>query len=318
MATVERLDAAQAAQEGQGPCEAVSLRTVTGETRIAGQDVRLTYRAPREAAHITDSVPLLIAHGWNAPESAYGPLAEEVAMLGKPSVTYEEDRSLGLIGDINPLNLFRVAALSSKAAWAATRYVRDKFGHEETDAYGHSWGGKTVVNLALYHPDTIRQLVLDCSVGLNGHRLPGMVGRTGQFAALELLPALGKLAQSHGPKTGLHMFNYVRRHPVRSLAEGLDAGSANLHDGIGRLLYRGIGVSVLQSRNDVYFGHEAVQRDSGQLLGEHLHTREDPASNHLAPQLDPGGTATLIVHALKFGRDPEAAGVPVVGEAVAT
>lgn len=307
MATIEQQSAAPAAGEGQGPCETVAIRTVTGETAIAGQDVRLTYRSPRDASHITDPVVLTIAHGWNAPESAYGPLAEAIALRGKPTVTYEEDTDLA--GDLNPLNLFRVAALSSKAAWAATRFARNTFGHDQADGYGHSWGGKTVVNLAIHHPEHMRNLILDSSVGLNRHRLPEMVGHTGQFAVLELLPALGKLARSHGPKTGWHMLNYIRKHPTRALAQGFDAGSANLHDGIEHLAYLGIGVSVLQSRNDVYFAADAVERDSGHLFGEHLHTRDDPESNHLAPQLDPDGTAALILHALHLRSDP---GAPVV------
>lgn len=304
MATIEQLEPAQAVQEGQTPSEPIAIRTMTGETVIAGQSVHLTHRAPRDARLITDPVPLVIAHGWNAPESAYGPLAEEIAMRGKPTVTYEEDG--GLAGDLNPLNFLRVAVLSSKAAWAATRYVRDEFGYEEADGYGHSWGGKTVVNLALHHPGHMRGLVLDSSVGLNRHHLPEMVGHTGEFAVLELLPALGKLARSHGPKTGWHMFNYIRKHPGRSLAQGIDAGTANLHEGIEHLAHMGIGVSVLQSRNDVYFDADAVERDSGHLFGEHLHTRDDPESNHLAPLLDPVGTAALIMYAMEARRGPDA------------
>lgn len=305
MTSIEQLRAGTPAAEGQGPVEPVALRQITGETGIAGQDIQLTYREPQDPTLITDPVPLVIAHGWNAPASAYGPLAEEVARLGKPTLTYEEDRSMGLLGDLNPLNLLRVAALSSKAAWAATRFARDELGHEKADAYGHSLGGKTVVNLALHKPEHMRHLVLDASVGLNKHRLPEMIGHTGEFAVLELLPALGKLARSHGPQTGLHMLNYIRRHPARALAEGLDAGSSNLHESIARLAYRGIGVSAIQSRHDVYFDAGAVERDSGHLFGDHFHTREDPASNHLAPQLDPQGTAALIMHALDLRLHPD-------------
>ncbi len=305
MAAAEQLGTGPPANQTADPVELVAIRTVTGETSIGGQDVRLTYREPRDADQLTDPVVLVIAHGWNAPASAYGPLADEVARLGKPNITFEEDRSLGLVGDLNPLNLFRVAALASKAAWAAARYARDELGHKKADAYGHSWGGKTAVNLALNQPGHMRNLVLDGSVGLNGHHLPEMVGHTLQFPAKEILPALGKLARSHGPKTGLHMLNYIRRHPARAFAEGLDAGSANLHEAIEHLLYLGIGVSVIQSRNDIYFAADTVARKSGHLFGDHLHTRDDPRSNHLAPQLDPRGTAELIMHAIELRRGPE-------------
>ncbi|MGH7193563.1 MAG: alpha/beta hydrolase [Candidatus Saccharimonadales bacterium] len=306
MSVIEQLEAGPPAQGGPEPSEPIAIRTMTGETSIGGQDVRLTYREPRDPSDITDPVVLLIAHGWNAPESAYGPLAEAVASLGKPSLTYEEDRSLGLVGDLNPLNLLRVAALASKAAWAATRFARDELGYDKAHGYGHSLGGKTVVNLALNHSDHMRGLVLDGSVGLNHHRLPGMVGRTGQFAVGEVVPALGTLARSHGPKTGLHVARYMWRHPGRTLAEGVDAGSSNLHEGIARLLYRGIPVSVVQSRNDIYFAHGSVHQDSGHLFGEHFHLRDDPDSNHLAPQLDPRGTAELIMHALGLQLEAEA------------
>lgn len=300
MAAIEQLEAGPPAQGGLEPPGPIAIRRMSAETSIGGQGVRLTYREPRNPSDITDPVLLLIAHGWNAPESAYGPLAEAVAGLGKPSLTYEEDRSLGLVGDLNPLNLLRVAALASKAAWAAARFARDELGHDQADGYGHSLGGKTVVNLALNHSDHMRGLVLDGSVGLNRHRLPGMVGRTGQFAVGEVVPALGKLARSHGPKTGLHVARYMWRHPGRTLAEGVDAGSSNLHEGIERLLYRGIGISVIQSRHDIYFAHHAVHEDSGHLFGEHFHLRDDPDSNHLAPQLDPSGTAGLIIRALEL------------------
>lgn len=305
MAAIEQLEAGPPAQEGQRPSGPVAIREVRGETGIAGQDVRITYRGPRDSGDVTDPVVLIIAHGWNAPASAYDPLSEELAKLGKPNAVYEEDESLGLVCDLNPLNLLRVATLSSKAAWAATRFVRDEFGHDEADGYGHSLGGKTVVNLALHHSDHMRGLVLDASVGLNKHRLPGMIGRTGQFAVGEVVPALGTLARSHGPKTAWHMFNYMRKHPGRALAKGVDAGSSNLHEGISRLTYRDIIVSLIQSRNDVYFDADAVERDSGHLFGEHLHTREDPDSNHLAPLLDPKGTAELIVYALERQRQSE-------------
>lgn len=311
MATIEQLGAAGTAQEGQAPSEPIAIRTVTGETGIAGQDIGLTYREPSDPDQIADPVVLVIAHGWNAPESAYAPLAEAITRLGKPTVTYEEERSMGLACDLNPLNLLRVSALSSKAAWAATRFARDEHGHDEADGYGHSMGGKTVVNLALNHSEHMRELVLDGSVGLNKHRLPEMIGHTGQFAVLELLPALGKLARSHGPKTGWHMLNYVGRHPARALAEGLDAGSTNLHEGIARLAYRGVGISVIQSRNDAYFAADAVERDSRHLFGDHFHTRDDPESNHLAPQLDPQGTAELIVYALAMRRQAAEPIVPI-------
>lgn len=302
MATIEQLKANLSADADRLLAEPVTIREMTGETRIGGEDVSLTLREPANKADITDPVPLFIAHGWGGPEQAYSRLGEEVAKRGKRSVTYGEGRSLGFLCDLNILHLLKVAQLSSKAAWAAMRYVRDEFGYEKSDAYGHSLGGETVVNVALHKPDHVRAVVLDGSCGLDDHSLPEMIGRTGQFAVGELLPALGKIAWSHGPRTGLHALHYIGRHPARTLAEGLHAGSTNLHTRIERLGELGIGVSAIQSPGDIYFPLHAVERDSRHLFGDHFHKRDDSEANHLAPQLDPVGTAEAVIYALDLQR----------------
>jgi pimeloyl-ACP methyl ester carboxylesterase len=278
--------------------EPVAIYEVSGETRIGREKISLTYRAPVNPEDITDPVPLVIAHGWGGPELAYSNLGEEVAKMRKPSITYGEGRSLGLLCDLNPLHLLKVAQLSSKAAWAAMRYVRDEFGHSKFDAYGHSLGGETVVNVAHHKPDHVRTVIVDGSTGLDDHTLIEMIGRTGEFGKKELWPALGKIARGSDPRIGLHALHYIARHPARTLAEGLNAGSTNLHSRIERLGALGIGISAIQSPNDIYFPVEAVERHSRHLFGEHFHIRSDPESNHLAPQLDPLGTAHAIIQAL--------------------
>ncbi len=310
MTNLGQLRAEAPAYEDPASSAPIPIREITGETKIGGEDISLTYRAPSNPADTTDPTLLLIIHGWGGPELAYSELGAEAARRGKPSLTYGEGRSLGLVGDLNPLNLLRVAQLSSKAAWAAMRYAREEFGHDESDLYGHSWGGQTAVNVALHKPEHVRGVILDGSCGLDEHSLPTMIGRTGQFARDELLPALGSLARKPGPRVGAQALHYVWRHPGRTLAEGLNAGSTNLHARIRRLGSRGIWVSAIQSPSDTYFKLEEVRRDSQHLFGEHFHVRDDPDSNHLAPQLDPEGTADLIMSALLLrlnGRDLEPA-----------
>jgi pimeloyl-ACP methyl ester carboxylesterase len=186
------------------------------------------------------------------------------------------------------------------------RFVREEFGHEEFDGYGHSLGGETVVNVARHKPEHVRAVILDGSCGLDEHSLLEMIGRTGQFAKAELLPALGKLARNDGLRTGWQALHYIGRHPARTLAEGLNAGATNLHPRIEEIIARGIFVSAIQSPGDIYFPFDDVERDSRHLFGDHFHKRDDPESNHLAPQLDPVGTAEIILHALKRQLHPEA------------
>lgn len=309
MTTLERLEAGPPEEVGQAA--PIAIEEIPGETRIGRENVSLTYRTPVNESDITDPVPLVIFHGWGGPESAYRRLGEEIARRGKRSVTYGEGRSLGWLGDLNPLNLLKVAELSSKAAWATIKYVRDEFGHEKSDGYGHSLGTQTAVNVARHKPGHVRALVLDGALGLDDHSLWEMIGRTGEFGAKEVVPALGRIAWSHGPRTGWHALHYMARHPTRSLAEGLNAGSTSLHSRIEELVAQhGIGISAIHSPNDTYFPLEAVVRDSLHLFGEHFHARDDPEANHLAPQLDPPGTADLVMHALKQRLHPDVSPEP--------
>jgi pimeloyl-ACP methyl ester carboxylesterase len=311
MATLERIESTPASEGQARPDGLVAIRSLTGEARIGGEHISVTYREAANKDDITDPTPLLIAHGWGGPEEAYKALGEEVAMRGKPSITYGEGRSLGVVGDLNPLNLLRVTKLASKAAWAAVRHVRDELGHETADAYGHSWGGQTAINLAVYKPEVVRAVVLDGSCGLDEHGLPVMIYRTGQFFTRELVPALGKLARSPGPRAGLDAVHYMARHPGRSLAEGISAGTTDLHPRIEKLMRQGIPVAAIQSSNDAYFPLDRVESHSHHLFGEHFYTREDPESNHIAPQLDPVGTAVMVLNALHLQRQAERP-VPIV------
>jgi hypothetical protein len=152
--------------------------------------------------------------------------------------------------------------------------------------------------------------VLDGSCGLDFHTLGEMIERTKEFGGKELRPNLGRLALSSHPRLGPQLIHYIFRNPGRTLAEGLNAGSVNLHKRIERLAALGIGAAAIQSPKDLFFPVEAVESHSRHLFGEHFYTREDPEANHIAPQLDPSGTAEAIlraIHALNAARRPRLA-----------
>ena len=288
--------------EPRKPRRAVPLFVYSGIAEIAGAQVSYTYREPTDEAMITDEVPLAITPGWGGPELAYRSLGVATAEMGKPSITYNAPRSKGL-HDLNPYHLFKVAKFASQAAWGVMRDVKDTLHHELFDVYGHFLGGQTAVNVALHKPQHVRGVILDGSCGLENTTLREMINRTGQFGKEELWPALPKLARGNGPMIGLQALHYIFRNPPRTLAEGLNAGSANLHPHIKELVARGIGAAAIQSPKDIYFHAEAVERDASHLFGDRFHVRHDPEANHLAPQLDPYGTAQAIMHLL--GQRPE-------------
>jgi pimeloyl-ACP methyl ester carboxylesterase len=277
--------------------EEVPTRVIRGVARIAGANIKYTREAPLHEEDIKDPIPALIAHGWGGPELAYQELREEIAKRGKPAITYNSPRSMGWRNDLNPVHLFQVSKFSSQAAWGVIREVMTEHGDELVDAYGHSLGGQTAVNVTIHKPEHVRGVILDGSCGLDFHTLQEMISRTGEFAKEELWPALGRLALNSDPRIGAQLAHYIFRHPPRTFAEGLDAGATNLHRRLHQLGELGKFRAAIQSPGDIYFPLAAVERDSRHLF-DAFHKREDPSSNHLAPQLDPAGTAEAIIYLL--------------------
>jgi pimeloyl-ACP methyl ester carboxylesterase len=292
--------------EGRSPSE-IPTSVFTGIARIAGAKVHFTFETPYNQKDITDPRPLEISHGWMGPEDAYDPLRQAVVQSGKPAITYNAARSRGLIRDLNPLNYHwsKVAEFTSKVAWGPLREIKEELGIEKFDAYGHSLGGQTVVNLATHKPEHIQNVVLDGSCGLDFHDLGESWSRSKEFVKAEFLPSRGKLVKTAGPELTRQAVHYIFRNPALTLVEGLNAGSTNLHGRIHRLHEKGIGVAALQAHNDVFSPAEKVLADCDELLGAHMYTREHTAAGHLDPQLDPYGTAKLILRALAELRHPQ-------------
>jgi pimeloyl-ACP methyl ester carboxylesterase len=155
--------------------EEVPTRVIRGVARIAGANIKYTREAPLHEEDIKDPIPALIAHGWGGPELAYQELREEIAKRGKPAITYNSPRSMGWRNDLNPVHLFQVSKFSSQAAWGVIREVMTEHGDELVDAYGHSLGGQTAVNVTIHKPEHVRGVILDGSCGLDFHTLQEMI-----------------------------------------------------------------------------------------------------------------------------------------------
>jgi pimeloyl-ACP methyl ester carboxylesterase len=247
--------------------------------------------------YVKDQVPLIIAHGWGGSELTYAELRQEIAKRGKPAITWNSPRSKGWLNDLNLFHLSEVAKFSSQAGWGVLKAVKNRFGYEQVDEYGHSMGGETVVNLAIHSSEHVRAVILDGSCGLDFHTLQEMIIRTGEVGRKELLPVIGRLALSSSPRLGIQVAHYVFRNPGRTIAEGVNAGSTNLHQRLEMLGEQGIYRAAIQSEDDTFFPVRKVERDSRHLF-DAFHIREDPSANHMAPQLDPAGTAETVIRLL--------------------
>ncbi len=182
------------------------------------------------------------------------------------------------------------------------KFVRDETGHTEFDIYGHSLGGDTAVNVASYlaeqkKDEGVRSVILDGTCGAEDHDFLEMLGRTKDFGKDELWPSLWPIARNNDSRLGAQMLFHVFRNLPRTLAEGVHAGTTDVRPRLQMLGELGIARAAILSASDTYSPANSVERDSGHVFDK-IYRREDPFSNHLAPQLDPVGTAIAIANVL--------------------
>jgi pimeloyl-ACP methyl ester carboxylesterase len=275
----------------------VEVKHMTGTTKIAGDNLKFTYTTPSREELLSDPNPLLLNHGWFTTGEIYQGLANAVAQRGKSVITYSRSDRPSLC-DINPLVVVQAAKLMSMDAWAVMRKIKDEMGHKSFDIYGHSLGGRTSVDIATHKPEYIGSVLLDGSCGLNRYGLRKEIQLLfGEFIPHELLPSIGRLALLNAPQQTAKTIYRAIHSPLRTAAEGIDAGTANLHEGLQKLSKMGKGRIAIHSQQDAFFPLEAVRHDSHHLFNI-FEVRRDPCSQHIAPITDPEDTADIIISVL--------------------
>lgn len=282
----------------------IQLETLKGSTSlgdffgIGGMAVNATYTGPANPADLRHDVKVGLAHGWFAPEDAYTGLRQALAQRGVGAFSFDDSRSFGWLGDFNLRNYRHVAEVSSKVAWTAMKIVDRLTGTPNRFVmYGHSMGGQTATDVATFNPTRVEGVITDGSCGAEKHTFGDSLGRTRSFASGELRAKAPELIL-HGPLLFLpHLAYHALRNPARTLAEGVDAGSTNLRDRWNGLGAVGVRREAIQSRADVYSPVDAVERDNRDVL-DGIRRRHSPQSGHLDPQLDPQGTADIIIDIL--------------------
>lgn len=178
-------------------CE-ISLEDVGGRTlRIA----RWRLDQP------SDFPPLLFFNGIGANIEAVAPLAETLTergfiMFDMPGTGESPDPAV-------PYNPFTMA-------WTASR-VLDRFGVENADVMGVSWGGAMAQHFALQHPRRTRRLVLAATT-------PGMLMVPGDLSALRKLGNVRRYSDA----------KYMNEH-FTTLYGGLTRNAGAKEQHIGRL-----------------------------------------------------------------------------------
>ena len=266
---------------------------IRGVAHIAGAAIEWTYERPET---VTDDVPLIGLHGFGGVKSSYREFRSQVAQRGKSAITDRPARSRGYIRDADFNNRRNPGKLLSQAAWAVMRDVKNTTGDTTFDASGHSMGGYTLTQLAKHKPEHLRTAIYVGSVGLDDHSVPQMLGRAARFINKELRPS--GLVIGSDSRIALEGLHYLARNPLRTITEGLNAAGCSLKQDIPHIRAAGIKTAALQFEQDTFFPTARVTEESSHLF-DHYEILENPAANHIAPQILASEVAEAHMNILK-------------------
>lgn len=138
--------------------EAMADATISMET-VGGRTLRVaTWRLDEPSEHL----PILFFNGIGANIEAVAPLAE--ALDDRAFIMFDMP---GVGGSPEPLIPYNTVSM----AWTTTLLL-DRFGVDQVDVMGVSWGGAMAQHFAIQHPGRTRRLVL-CATTAGMIMLPG-------------------------------------------------------------------------------------------------------------------------------------------------
>lgn len=131
---------------------------------IGGRDLRVTRWRTEEPS---DKLPLLFFNGIGANMEAVAPFAEMLAE--RPFIMFDMPGVGGSPDPVIPYNAFIMSWISDQ--------LLDRFGIDQVDVMGVSWGGAMAQHFTMQHPDKVNRLILAATTA-------GMFMVPGNFAAL--------------------------------------------------------------------------------------------------------------------------------------
>lgn len=131
---------------------------------VGGRDLRVTRWRTDEPS---DNIPLLFFNGIGANMEAVAPFAE--MLEERPFIMFDMPGVGGSPDPVIPYNAFVMSWISDQ--------LLDRFGIDQVDVMGVSWGGAMAQHFTMQHPGKVNRLILAATTA-------GMFMVPGNFAAL--------------------------------------------------------------------------------------------------------------------------------------
>jgi hypothetical protein len=270
----------------------IPTRELYGTELIGRGAVRYTLEIPEQ---VIDPVPMGIINGYMGIESAYEQLRHYIASNGKPAFTVQPHRTQAGFASLHRKHIATPHRLLSQGVWGSMRNIQnrndvDAIDTDQFDLSGHSMGGFVSAYLATHEDkhEHIRSVIFNASAGLEPHTvLEFLKYRIPRFLARELRPAIqnGLLNVDDGNAIKEEI-EYIFRHPLRTLGEGLSVGSCNIQKRVILMGELGIKTAMLGYPADEMTPIDKALEHSGHLV-DLAKVFPYTKAGHLAPQCYP-------------------------------
>lgn len=262
-------------------------RTFDHTAEFRNGTVDWSIEIPRD---MIDPVPLLIAPGFMGIKPGYEDFAHELALAGKPTITFDPVRAMKNFADLHPKHLLHPELLLSETIEAIAKKALEFYGEKleftTIDLSGHSTGGVGVVNAAMHRPELYRNVILVGSAGLNPHSIRTLAPRFAEFIRKEIPDIIRQRKVADLVRYGQKAGYYFLRNIIRTVGEGIAVAQSNIREEVDELTVKGLMTAAIVFYKDTFFKLEEVEFHSGEKF---LIFRPFPHADagHAAPQIMP-------------------------------
>lgn len=262
-----------------------------GRFHTAYAEVNYTREEPH-ADDLEDAVPMVWANGYLGVMAAYDSPRHATASRGKTGINFEVGRTQRFPQNLNPLHLLKPQLLHGLALHDLIRVLQREQEIEKVDIAGHSFGGFIATEVADHNPDDVRFLYQVAAAGLNGHDLRTMRKRV-PYVAADIRRSAPRLRGEQGHLVWQEAKHFWR-NPLRTLGEGIVAGTCDSMPAIGRIRQAGVKVGAALFEQDGFFEIESVLRNIDGKIDD-ISVHPDVSLGHFGPQIDAEGTVEMLL-----------------------